>query len=235
MHQLLEQSDYFTSAPADTPDPALVGEPANSSDQWALGLEVRVIDFLSGYTLPAVLESFTPGEVTVTLNEPMSEHRLVSVQMNSFVFEGETLFCAPRERGYEAHITINDAGARGMRRSPRFPVNFAGQLFSTQADGVAITIVDISRDGLGLELASAIGVRAAYRDQHRVGIYFCGGTTLPAGASGFVSRRRRDASSFRDAGQTRRRGTFRHRPSAESMGQTLFLKDTAADQSENQL
>lgn len=152
MHQLLEQSDYFTSAPADTPDPALVGEPANSSDQWALGLEVRVIDFLSGYTLPAVLESFTPGEVTVTLNEPMSEHRLVSVQMNSFVFEGETLFCAPRERGYEAHITINDAGARGMRRSPRFPVNFAGQLFSTQADGVAITIVDISRDGLGLEL-----------------------------------------------------------------------------------
>jgi hypothetical protein len=154
VNQLLEQSEYFTSAPiaTETSDPPLAGEPGTFSDQWALGLKVQVIDFLSGYTVPAVLESFTPGEITVMLNEPMSEQRLVSVQLNSFVFEGETLYCGPRQSGYEAHIAINDAGARGMRRSPRFPVNFAGQLFSTQADGVAITIVDISRDGLGLEL-----------------------------------------------------------------------------------
>lgn len=77
----------------------------------------------------------------------------MSVQLDSFVFQGETLYCGPRRNGYEAHISISDAGRNGMRRSPRFPVNFPGQLFSAQAHAMPITIVDISRDGLGVEVS----------------------------------------------------------------------------------
>jgi len=154
VNELMERSENAAGAviAIEMADAPFAGEPGNLSDQWALGLGVQVVDFLSGYTVPGVLESFTPGEVTVMLKEPMSEQRLVSVQLNSFVFEGETLYCGPRNGGYEAHISINDAGHTGMRRSPRFPVNFAGQLFPAEAGGAAITIVDISRDGLGIEL-----------------------------------------------------------------------------------
>lgn len=131
---------------------SIVDESRNSFDTWGLGLEVQVVDFLSGYTVPGRLESFTPGEVTVLLNEPVSEQRTVSVQLNSFAFEGETLYCGVRQSGYEVHISIDDADQAGLRRSPRFPVNFSGQLFAAHASPVPTTIVDISRDGLGIEV-----------------------------------------------------------------------------------
>ena len=158
MNELLEQRDYAADPFIETQliEPPVTEEPRISSDQWALRLEVQVVDFLSGYTIPGVLESFTPGEVTVMLTEPLSEQRTVSVRFNSFVFEGETLYCGARPGGYEAHISISDAGQNGMRRSPRFPVNFPSQLFSAQASAVSITIVDISRDGLGVDVPVAL-------------------------------------------------------------------------------
>jgi hypothetical protein len=158
MHELVEQRDYAADPFIETQliEPPVTDEPRIPSDQWALQLEVQVVDFLSGYSISGVLESFTPGEVTVMLNEPLSEQRTVSVRLNSFVFEGETLYCGPRSGGYEAHISISDAGQNGMRRSPRFPVNFPGQLFSAQASAVSITIVDISRDGLGVDVPVAL-------------------------------------------------------------------------------
>jgi hypothetical protein len=39
-----------------------------------------------------------------------------------------------------------------MRRAPRFPVKLRAELFRAHAPPVGITIVDISRDGLGIEL-----------------------------------------------------------------------------------
>ena len=152
-----EQMELSVDAPGAAVAAEILYQPVadefrNSCDAWALGLEVQVVDFLSGYTVPGRLESFTPGEVTVMLNEPVSEHRIVSVQLNSFVFEGETLYCGVRQSGYEAHISIDDAGKTGLRRSPRFPVNFAGHLFAAHAGRAPITIVDISRDGLGLDV-----------------------------------------------------------------------------------
>lgn len=152
-----EQMEVLVDAPsafiaAEILDQPIADEPRNSFDTWALGLEVQVVDFLSGYTVPGRLESFTPGEVTVMLNEPVSEQRTVSVQLNSFVFEGETLYCGARPSGYEAHISINDAGTTGLRRSPRFPVNFPGHLFAAHSGALPVTIVDISRDGLGVEV-----------------------------------------------------------------------------------
>jgi hypothetical protein len=117
-----------------------------------LGLEVHIVDFLSNYSILGILEGFTPGEVTVSLGEPVSEQRAVTVRFNSFVFEGEILYCRPKQNRYEAHITIDDVEESGLRRVPRFPVKLAAQMFPANTDPVAITIVDISGDGLGVEL-----------------------------------------------------------------------------------
>lgn len=140
MNEISERVDRSTDA----------GPDAVSHD-WKLGLEVQVIDFLSGYTIPGILEGFTPGEVTVSLPEKVSEQRAVMVHVNSFMFGGETLYCRPSESGYEAHITIDDVLESGLRRVPRFPLRLAAQLFPPYGVPLGITIVDVSGDGLGIE------------------------------------------------------------------------------------
>jgi hypothetical protein len=122
------------------------------SRRWPLELEVQVVDFLSGYTVRGVLEGFTPGEVTVLLSEPVAEQRMATVRLNSFVFEGLTLYCRPRQDQFEVHISIDDVETNGLRRAPRFPVKLPAELFLPRVDPVAIRIVDISSEGLGIEL-----------------------------------------------------------------------------------
>lgn len=121
-----------------------------------LRIEVRIVDVLSNYSIPGVLISFTPGEVAVFLDEPLSEQRTVAVHLHNFAFEGQTLYCAPYENRYEVHVSIDDLEGRGIRRSPRFPVSLPADLMRPNGDPVAITIRDISRDGMGIELPLAI-------------------------------------------------------------------------------
>ena len=130
----------------------------NVSKRWPLGLEIQVVDFLSNYTVRGLLEGFTPGEVAILLNEPISEQRMVTVHLNSFVFEGHTLYCRPRQDQFEAHISIDDIEVNGLRRAPRFPVRLPAQRFLSQTEPVAITIIDISSDGLGIELPVSVEV-----------------------------------------------------------------------------
>lgn len=142
----MEQQEYVNSQVAkadDSPD---------ILSRWLLDLEVQVVDFLSNYRVPGVLEGFAPGEVGILLKEPLCEQRAVTVHLQSFVFEGQTLCCRPRQDQYETHISIDDVEQIGLRRAPRFPVKLSAQLFLPHASPLAITILDISSDGLGIEL-----------------------------------------------------------------------------------
>ncbi len=121
-----------------------------------LNLQVQVVDFLSGYAVRGVLQGFTPGEVTISVGERVDEQRMVTVQLNSFSFEGQTLFCGPRDNQFEVHISIDDVEANGLRRAPRFPVKLAAELSLPRAEPVPVTIVDISSDGLGIELPVSV-------------------------------------------------------------------------------
>jgi hypothetical protein len=127
-----------------------------SPPDWVIGLEVQVVDFLSGYTVAGRLQGFTTGEVKVVVDEPIDERRTVMVQFDSFAFEGETLLCRPKEGGYEAHITIDDVENNGRRRDPRFPIKLAGHMFAPHSDPIPLTVVDMSREGLGIELPLAV-------------------------------------------------------------------------------
>jgi PilZ domain len=155
----MEQQDYSAAdvALSDFVSVASTEDALNHGpEHWPLELEAEVVDFLSNYPVRGVLAAFTPGEVTILLNEPVSEQRLVTVSMNSFVFEGHTLYCRPRQNQFETHITIDDVEANGLRRSPRFPVKLPAELLLPSAEPVAITIVDISSEGLGIEVPQSL-------------------------------------------------------------------------------
>jgi hypothetical protein len=151
------QSNSVASADAGVLISGEIG-PESSQPDWVIGLNVHVVDFLSGYTVTGVLMNFTPGEVTVSVDEIIPEQRSVTVQFDSFVFEGETLFCRAKGHGYEAHITIGDVENSGLRKEPRFPIELAGRMFRPNADPVPITIVDFSTEGLGIELPVGLQV-----------------------------------------------------------------------------
>jgi len=132
--------------------PGTENYPGSLSARWPLEFEVQVVDFLSSYAVRGILEGFTPGEVTILLSEEIPEQRMVTVHLSSFIFEGQTLYCRPRQDQFEVHISIDDVETNGLRRAPRFPVKLPAELFLPRVEPVAITIVDISSDGLGIEL-----------------------------------------------------------------------------------
>lgn len=154
MNQPVEQ---FSHPAASELTPA-ASELVEDTHDLPFGLEVQVVDFLSGYTVLGILEGFTPGEVMVSLPEMVSEQRAVRVHLDSFIFAGETLYCRPKGSQYEAHITIDDAEENGLRKVPRFPVRFPAKTFPPHGGAVDITIVDISGDGLGIETPMPVEV-----------------------------------------------------------------------------
>jgi hypothetical protein len=124
----------------------------------ALKIPVRVIDILSNYTVLGLLVGFTPGEVAVLVDEPLSEARTVEIRLNSFSFEGQVLYCGRSEPHFETHISIDDIEGAGLRKAPRFPVALSAELLSPDGVPVPIVIRDISRDGMGLESPVAVEV-----------------------------------------------------------------------------
>ena len=64
-----------------------------------IGLNVRVVDFLSGYSVAGILDTFTPGEVRIALDEVIPEQRLVTVRFDLFEFAGKPFIAGRRNTG----------------------------------------------------------------------------------------------------------------------------------------
>jgi len=109
----------------------------------------------------AVLQDFTPGEVILLMNDPILAQSQVEVRWNNCSFHGVILFCEPSGQGWEAHISFDDVDSIGLRRTPRFPVRIPSRVFTYGSDvPIEGTIVDISGEGLGIELERAVPLKA---------------------------------------------------------------------------
>jgi hypothetical protein len=126
--------------------------PGNPAD-LGLRVEARVAAPTWEVGVSALIQDFTPGEVILLLDDPISAGTRVSIQVHTCSFDGEILFCKPRGSRWEAHVSFDDVDATGLRRSPRFPVRIPARVFASTSDvpldGV---IVDVSGEGLGIEL-----------------------------------------------------------------------------------
>jgi hypothetical protein len=122
-----------------------------------LQMEARVTAPTWEIGIPAVVQDFTPGEVILLLDDQIAGGTRVTIQLNTYSFTGEILFCAPKGSRYEAHVAFEDVDATGLRRTPRFPVSIPAKVFSsTSAVPLEGTIVDVSGEGLGIELTEAL-------------------------------------------------------------------------------
>jgi len=105
--------------------------------------------------------SFVPGEVSILLNCPLADCMPVTVQFKGTHLDGEILSSFPVTGGYKTNILVYDSEPGSQRRTPRFPVLLPAKIHcgATDAplDGV---VIDISKEGLGLELCGPLSVDA---------------------------------------------------------------------------
>ena len=144
-----------TEAPAESR--AAVNRAAETRAARGLQMEARVTAPTWEIGIPAVVQDFTPGEVILLLDDQIAGGTQVTIQLNTYSFTGEILFCAPKGNRYEAHVSFQDVDATGLRRTPRFPVSIPARVFSSTSDvPLEGTIVDVSGEGLGIELTESL-------------------------------------------------------------------------------
>ena len=124
-------------------------------------MEARVTAPTWEIGLSAVVQDFAPGAVMLLLDDKIAAGTHVTIQLNTCSFTGDILFCEPRGSRYEAHVSFDDVDSSGLRRSPRFPVSIPARVFSNTSDTpLEGRIVDISGEGLGIELAVALPLKS---------------------------------------------------------------------------
>jgi PilZ domain len=136
-------------------------DPTQTSSQNSQGrglhMQARVTSTTWEIGLSAVVQDFTPGEVILLLDDEVGEGTHVTVQMNTCSFDGVILFCELSGSQYEAHVSFDDVDATGLRRTPRFPVSIPAKVYSSASEvPLQGTIVDVSGEGLGIELSSPL-------------------------------------------------------------------------------
>ena len=126
-----------------------------------LGIEARVKALTWEVGVAAVIQDFAQGEVILLLNDSIAAGTHVSVQVDTFSFAGEVMFCKLRDARWETHVSFDDVDAMGMRRAPRLPVRIRARLFTGTSDGpITATIVDVSGAGMGIELGQPMQVES---------------------------------------------------------------------------
>lgn len=106
------------------------------------------------------IESFVPGEVSLFLNCLLADHTPVTVEFKGAHLEGEIVSSLPLNGGYKTNILVyDDSEAGGQRRAPRFPVILPAQVYGCGSNvPLKATIVDISREGLGLDIRERLDI-----------------------------------------------------------------------------
>jgi hypothetical protein len=142
--------------------PASTSSEILSENSLGLRLEARVTAATWEIGVAAILQDFAPGEVILLLDEQIATGARVTIQVSAYSFDGEVMFCKPRSSRWEAHVSFDDVDRIGLRMTPRFPVRIPAQVFaSVSGSPTQATILDISRDGLGIELAAPLPLDAS--------------------------------------------------------------------------
>jgi hypothetical protein len=139
--------------------PGAVQPPATLDNQTGRGLQLaaRVTAPTWEVGLSAMMHDFTPGEVILLIEDQIAAGTRVNIEVNNCSFVGDILYCEPSGSQYKAHVSFDDVDATGLRRTPRFPVSIPTRVFSSHSDvPLEGRIVDISGEGLGIELAAPL-------------------------------------------------------------------------------
>jgi len=136
-------------------------------------LAISLTPFSSSIAIPGEIQDFTPGEVSVLLEQFVPVGSSVALKFKNATFDGEVLYCQPKEGQYQTNIRFTDSAESGLRTTPRFSVKLPAQVFARNSSApMPATIIDISGAGLGLELPFPLSVGDPVAVESEVNIAF---------------------------------------------------------------
>ncbi len=122
-------------------------------ESFGSGLRVSVRQPNLPRAYQGFLNHFIPSEACILLLERFPIETPLQVEFNGFQFEGTVAFCKRKHGVFELHILINDFDGKG-RRDPRYVVNLQARFYTSFTERpVDALLVDISREGLGVNCA----------------------------------------------------------------------------------
>jgi hypothetical protein len=122
-----------------------------------MNLAIRVTRFSTNVSFMGTIHDFTPGEVSLLLAEFVPVGTSAAVTFKEATFEGEILYCEPKDGQYQTNVRFQDSAESGLRRTPRFTVKLSGEVFARNSgDPVPAIITDISGNGLGVDVSLSL-------------------------------------------------------------------------------
>ena len=124
-----------------------------------LGLKIHLRVPGSDYPFAGIIEHFFGGEASILLDHRFQKETHVNIEFAGFHFDGEVLYCQRKGDVFDTHVVLADRDEAGVRRDPRYVVNLAGRLYAPGiVDAIDAQLIDISRDGIGIECALPLTV-----------------------------------------------------------------------------
>lgn len=138
-----------------------------------LGLKIHLAVHGSDYIFEGVMEHFFGNEASILLDHRFQKETRVKVEFHGFQFDGEVLYCQRKGDRFDTHVVLADQDETGVRRDPRYVVNLEGRLYAPgTGDTIDAKLVDISREGIGVECASTLTVGDAVAVESQLNLVF---------------------------------------------------------------
>src|ERR1700730_648461 len=136
-----------------------MNKPPQPTGVSRMNLAISLTPFSSSISIPGEIQDFTPGEVSVLLEQYVPVGSSVALNFKDATFEGEVLYCQHKEGQYQTNVRFTDSAESGLRSTPRFSVKLPAQVFARNSSAsMPGTLIDISGAGLGLELPVPLSV-----------------------------------------------------------------------------
>jgi len=136
---------------------ALAGSPEENRDaRNSLGRGITVLITTSRARVAGIIHAIQPHALSILVKQPLAEGS-VSVEFGAVARYAEIVSCQPKAGKYELSVVLANIRKRDLRGTERYPLTQEVQVQAASLDSpLSATVVDLSMQGVGLELIAPL-------------------------------------------------------------------------------
>ena len=138
-----------TDALTETPE-------ANHEAKNSLGRGIAVLITTSRARVAGIIQNIQPHGLSILVKQPLAEGS-ISVEFGAVARYAEIVSCQPKAGKYELSVVLANINKRDLRGTERYPLTQEVQVQAVSLySPLAATVVDLSMQGVGLEMATPL-------------------------------------------------------------------------------
>lgn len=136
---------------------ALTGNPEeNREAKNSLGRGIAVLITTSRSRVAGIIHDIQPHGLSILVKQPLATGS-ISVEFGAVARYAEIVSCRPKAGKYELSVVLANINKRDLRGTERYPLTQEVQIHAISLDSpLAATVVDLSMQGVGLELVAPL-------------------------------------------------------------------------------